>query len=102
MLEFEKWLDGLNQQQSSHTPQSLISRLNSQEIGVNDSASNVGEVLETIVTKPVYNIDDPTMFVNIIREKGVLVVGIMDWNQTFVIFNDVILTVDPNLIYYFV
>jgi hypothetical protein len=67
-----------------------------------DSASQISEVVSESNLDRVYDITDPTMLINILRESGVKMENFLETNQFFLTFNDVILTVDPNLVNFFI
>ena len=77
-------------------------------VNPDDSASQISEVISELqdvgsnIVGPVYNITDPTMYVNILREPGVEAIFSDDLTQTFLKFNDILLTVDPSIANYFI
>lgn len=94
-VRVENWLDNLwaSQEVSSNTINSVVSK--SQDL-VGRSVSEIGE------SNILYNITDPTMFVNILREPGVEFIQTEDLTQCFIKLNEVILSVDPNIVNYFI
>ena len=106
-IRVENWMDGLDSTQnvSTNSINSIISKVNSVTTNdLNSVISRVSSQAQDIieVTKPYYDIDDCTTYVNIIREEGVHTLNIIEWNQSYIIFNDVIMTIDPNLINLFI
>jgi len=103
IIRVENWRDNLDSTQtvSTNTINSVVSRSNSNNLlETGESVSN----LQSPVEDPdiIYHITDPTMLVNILREPGVEMENILELNQTIIKYNDVILNVDPSLIYFFI
>lgn len=116
-----KWREGLDSSsvQSDHTIDTTTTNTTLDRIiNPGDSASNISEVasesnLDNVVDNvvnnvvdnvvaPVYNVTNPELYVNILRQRGVEAFSDPDLNQAFLQFQDVVLTVDPNIVNYFI
>lgn len=107
-----KWRKGLEfpsslNSTSNHTIDTTVTNTSLDRIvNPGDSASNIKEVVSESnlddAVDLVYNITDPTMYVNILREPGVEAIFSDNLTQTFLKLNEVLLTVDPSIVNYFI
>jgi hypothetical protein len=85
-LRVGDWINNLDTSQNSP----------SQDVISGESESNLQELVE--VSDLMYDITNHTDFVNMLREPGVEFTALTETNQYLLTLNDVILSVDPNIV----